>query len=194
MIDHLLSYSLSDFILFDLESYQHVLEDFNTDVFPAQIVFLILNVVAVYLLWKKSKFGVRFAKITLATAWLFVGLFFHWKHFVSINWAASYSAMFCLLIFALILLNILKSRDQTTGKAAFARTLLFTGVSLAPTILSALRANALEFWLTLGTSTSLVALTTAAFFLFERSKTSLAIILLSVGWLLLAASVFWKLV
>lgn len=103
MID--LSYRVRDFILFSRDIYAEILTDYNLALWPWQIVIF---VIAVMLMPLSHRFP-RIAAAVLAGFWVMIGLLFHAKYFLEINWAAKYfSWLFFLeavLIFAVGILH-----------------------------------------------------------------------------------------
>jgi hypothetical protein len=88
----LLTYSLSDFLLFSPETYYRLFELHNAAIWPAQLVTIALGLAILALLHRP---GVRQGRIIsglLAACWLWVAYAFHLERYATINWAASYFA------------------------------------------------------------------------------------------------------
>jgi hypothetical protein len=86
------TYSLSDFVLFSGRTYYRLFELYNIDIWPAQSVALALGCVLLALLWRPRAAQGRFIAVILALCWIWVAWAFHWRHFTTINWAATYFA------------------------------------------------------------------------------------------------------
>jgi hypothetical protein len=86
------TYSLSDFLLFSGRTYHRLFELYNVDIWPAQSVALALGCVLLALMWRPRAGQGRFIAAILALCWIWVAWAFHWRHFTTINWAATYFA------------------------------------------------------------------------------------------------------
>ena len=104
------TYSLSDFLLFSARTYHRLIELYNVEIWPAQSVALALGCILLALMWRPRPGQGRYVAALLMVCWLWVALAFHWRHFVTINWAATYfayafAAEVALLLFFGILRN-----------------------------------------------------------------------------------------
>jgi hypothetical protein len=86
------TYSPSDFLLFSERTYHRLFALYNVDIWPAQSVALALGCVLLALLWRPRAGQGRFVAVILALCWSWVAWAFHWRHFTTINWAATYFA------------------------------------------------------------------------------------------------------
>jgi hypothetical protein len=86
------TYSLSDFLLFSARTYYRLFELYNIDIWPAQSVALALGCKLLALLWRPRAGQGRAIAAILALCWIWVAWAFHWRHFATINWAATYLA------------------------------------------------------------------------------------------------------
>jgi hypothetical protein len=86
------TYSLSDFLLFSARTYYRLIELYNIDIWPAQSVALALGCIVLALMWRPRAGQGRYVAAILMVCWLWVAWAFHWRHFVTINWAATYFA------------------------------------------------------------------------------------------------------
>jgi Family of unknown function (DUF6064) len=84
------TYSLSDLILFSSHAYYRLIELYNTAIWPAQIVALLLGV-AILVLVRRGSSG-RWVAILLAACWLWIALAFHAARYARLNTAAPYFA------------------------------------------------------------------------------------------------------
>lgn len=73
---------------FTIEQFLDVMEQYNLDVWPLQIVFNVLAVIMIFFLFKKTKFGDKFISAGLSFFWLWIGIMYHLLYFTSINNAA----------------------------------------------------------------------------------------------------------
>ena len=92
------TYRIDSFLLFSARTYQRLIESTNTDVWPLQMVTLMVGMGL--LLWlgrPHSQRRDRVVFVLLALAWAWVAWDFLHRRFATINWAADYAA----LLFAL---------------------------------------------------------------------------------------------
>jgi len=87
------TYHLSSFVLFSPRSYLRLLERYNDDVRPLQLVTMAAAIAIV--LWARSRrsWPSRAIPLALASMWLLVALAFHVRRYATINWAAQYFAI-----------------------------------------------------------------------------------------------------
>ncbi len=105
------TYRLSDFLLFSPRTYYRLFELYNLDIWPAQLVSLVLGLVIVALLWSRATWAGRAIAAILATGWLFVAWAFHLQRYATINWAAIwFAAAFALQAMLLIWSGVLRGR------------------------------------------------------------------------------------
>lgn len=123
------TYSLSDFLLFSARTYYRLFELYNIDIWPAQSVALALGCILVALLWRpRAGQGSAIAAI-LALGWMWVAWAFHWRHFVTINWAATYFAYACafeallLIVFGVFGDDLAFKPGSSTHRIGFALVL-----------------------------------------------------------------------
>lgn len=86
------TYSLSDFLLFSARTYHRLIELYNIAIWPAQSVALALGCILLAILWRPRAGQGRFVAAILTVCWIWVAWAFHWRQFVTINWAATYFA------------------------------------------------------------------------------------------------------
>ena len=86
------TYKLSDFLLFSEHTYYRLFEIYNTDVWPIQLLTLLVGVFVSALLYWKPPWHGRAIVALLSACWLWVAWAYHWQHYATINWAARYFA------------------------------------------------------------------------------------------------------
>ncbi|NRF65689.1 hypothetical protein HLB44_01695 [Aquincola sp. S2] len=86
------TYRPSDFLMFAPRTYYRLIELYNAAVWPAQLVALAAGATLLVLAWRGRAASPRWVFGLLAFAWAWVGVVFHGRHFVTINWAASWFA------------------------------------------------------------------------------------------------------
>ncbi|HEX6015786.1 MAG TPA: DUF6064 family protein, partial [Geminicoccaceae bacterium] len=107
----LLTYALSDFLLFSCETYNRLFELHNEAVWPAQLVAVALGIAILTLLrWPSVRQG-RAITAALAACWLWVAWAFHLERYATINWAATYfAAAFALQALLLAWWGVVRGR------------------------------------------------------------------------------------
>ena len=73
---------------FKLDDFLQVFRNYNTAVFPIQIIFYCLAIIAVFLSFKKNQYSDRIISSALSFFWLWMGVIYHIIYFSSINKAA----------------------------------------------------------------------------------------------------------
>ena len=97
------TYTLSDFLLFSAQTYHRLLELYNREIWPVQLVALVLGLVIVACLFSAAAWRGKVIAAILAACWLWVAWAFHLERYATINWAANYFAI-GFVIEALLLL------------------------------------------------------------------------------------------
>ena len=121
------TYSLSDFLLFSARTYYRLFELYNVDIWPAQSVALALGCILLALIWRPRPGGQgRFVAAILMACWIWVAWAFHWRHFATINWAATYFAgafaleALLLLVFGIVGNELAFEPGSPTHRIGFA--------------------------------------------------------------------------
>lgn len=86
------TYTLGDFLMFSPATYWRLVENYNRDVWPAQLAGLIAGIAACGLGVSQRTGAARLQALLLAAAFVWVGWAFHWQRYATINWAAHYVA------------------------------------------------------------------------------------------------------
>lgn len=87
------TYRLSDFLMFSPRTYWRLVDLYNRDVWPAQILAVAAGLLLLYFTGAQRPGARRAAAALLALAWLWVGWAFHWQRYATINWSAAYLAL-----------------------------------------------------------------------------------------------------
>lgn len=130
------TYRPSDFLLFAPRTYYRLVEIYNAELWPAQLVAIGLCLVLIGIAWRGWRHAGRVTAATLAVAWGFVGWRFHWQHYATINWAAIHFAA-AFAVQAALLIGAAVSGGLVFGAAPRARryaglALLVTALALMP--------------------------------------------------------------
>lgn len=87
------TYTLSDFLMFSPRTYWRLVELYNRDFWPLQLLLLAAGTAALWLAATQRVQAFRWVALGLSAAWLGVGLAFLWERYATINWAAQYVAL-----------------------------------------------------------------------------------------------------
>ncbi len=112
------TYRIRDFLLFSEEILLEVVDAYNHDLWPWQILWLGLAILILVLILFPNRLRLRLVFGLLAAAWAWVGFVFHLQYFLPINWAARYSAGIFLaesLLFALSATFLGKLQPDASG-------------------------------------------------------------------------------
>jgi hypothetical protein len=132
------SYRVDSFLLFSARTYQRLIESYNAEVWPLQMVTLLIGVAL--LLWlgrRHSPVRDRVVFVLLALAWWWVAFGFLYRRFEPINWSAGYVAVLFALQGALLLWFGLLGRGRVQRRKLsptdpIAITLIVLGVVVYP--------------------------------------------------------------
>jgi hypothetical protein len=131
------TYSLADFLMFAPRTYYRLLELYNREIWPAQLAALALGLAIPALLRWGGPWRGRAVAAILAAAWAWTAWMFHWRHYATINWPASWFAA-GFAVEAVLLLWIGVARDgfawRSHRNAAFGFGLLLFALLLQPLI------------------------------------------------------------
>jgi hypothetical protein len=86
------TYGLADFLMFAPRTYYRLLELYNAEIWPAQLAALALGLAIPALLRWGGAWRGRAVAAILAVAWAWVAWGFHWRHYATINWPATWFA------------------------------------------------------------------------------------------------------
>lgn len=84
----LMTYSLEDFILFSGDASQAMFQSYNKALWPLHFIIFFISLLLLFYRLKHPKKTL----LGLSLVWLIPGLYFNYKHFLSINWSASWLA------------------------------------------------------------------------------------------------------
>lgn len=82
---------------FTTDQFLQVFEHYNVAVWPAQLVLLVIGLLAIYLAVQRKSDSSRFISLILALLWIWMGAIYHYSFFSVINRAAFvFAALFIL--------------------------------------------------------------------------------------------------
>lgn len=115
------TYTFRDLLLFSARTYYRLFEIYNEAIRPAQDVAVLLGVVILVLLWRRSSAASRATTAIMAilsAGWLWTGVAFLAKRYATINWSAAYFAWAFGVEAALLLLLGVARRDIVFDRPA----------------------------------------------------------------------------
>jgi len=106
------TYRLSNFLLFSPRTYYRLFELYNSEIWPGQVLALLVGLAMLALLGNRGPWQGRVISVALAAAWLWVAWAYHYARYATINWAAVYfAAAFALEAFLLLVLGVGRGLD-----------------------------------------------------------------------------------
>jgi hypothetical protein len=129
------TYRPSDFLLFAPRTYYRLVETYNVESWPWQIVALVASLALVALAWRRARHAGRVVALVLAVGWAGIGWRFHYERYSMINWAALYFAGAFALQAALLLWAAVVSGLDYGGTSRRRR---YAGLALIVTALALL--------------------------------------------------------
>jgi len=106
------TYSLHDFLLFSPKTWHRLLELYNRELWPAQLVALAAGVVILALAARGGRHG-RTVAALLGLGWAWVAWAFHHERYATINWAATwFAAAFAIEALLLTWWGVLRGQVQ----------------------------------------------------------------------------------
>ena len=96
---------------FTVEQFLEVFRNYNETVFPVQVIFYLISVIAIYLAVKPTSKSGGIISGVLAFLWLWMGIVYHLIFFTSINKAAYlFGALFTLQGILFLTLGVFQSK------------------------------------------------------------------------------------
>jgi hypothetical protein len=119
------TYTLTDFLLFSPRTYYRLFELYNTDVWPTQVLALVLGLAILAGTIVSTPWSGRVIAAMLAVFWLIVAWAYLLQRYDTINWAARYFAIgfaleAVLLAWTGIIRNHLRAETGTVAKVGVA--------------------------------------------------------------------------
>lgn len=195
MIEYFSSHRLADFVLFSREALYGVFETYNADIWPVQIVWLVLAALLFVLIRRADVTRGRIVFGILAAAWLWVGVAFHLKYFLPINWAATYFAGLFIVEAALLLwLGVFTTKLQFDKEANIGASAIVGMALLAVSAffpVEMLWGQTLRQTLLLGWGPDHTALGTIGALLIAKGRTRLLLLVAPVIWCVIAILMYY---
>lgn len=190
-------YGPRDLLMFSARTYYRQFELYNLEMWPLQVVALVLGV-ALLLLGRRG--GARTGRASaaiLACCWLWIAWAFHWQRYASINLAAGYFALaFGAEALLLLWLGVLRDRLATAPASRLARSaglgLLLLAVLAYPLLGPMLGRNWTEAEL-FGIAPDPTALATLGVLLIAGARPPWGLLPIPVAWCLVSGATLWPL-
>lgn len=99
---------------FTIEEFFTVFGNYNTSVFPMQLIFIVFGITAIILLHSKKRLSSYFITGFLGLLWLWIGIVYHINFFTSINKAAYVFGGLFIIQGILILIEMFRKKLQYT--------------------------------------------------------------------------------
>lgn len=117
------TYQLSDFLMFSPQIYWRLVERYNREVWPLQLLALASGCALLWLAIAQRPGTRRIAAMVLAGACLWTAWAFAWRRYAGINWAAEYLAMaFGVQAVLLLVAAVMdRGRNSVPGNPVVAR-------------------------------------------------------------------------
>lgn len=133
------TYELSDFLLFAPRTYYRLIELYNADIWPLQIVALALGITIPAVLLGEGSWRGRVIASVLAVGWSWIAWAFHLQRYATINWAATWFAgAFMIEALLLFVVGVLGGRLRfaaVSGPVAHVGTaLVLLGLVVQPAL------------------------------------------------------------
>lgn len=172
-------------IPFTTEQFFEIIEKYNLAVFPAQLIVILLGILAVIFLHSNKKSKNKFIGGFLGILWIWIGIAYHFVFFTEINKAAYvFGGLFVLqgLFFLFETFSRKKLEFGFSGKFMdyIAYFFLIFGIVIYPTLLFLLE-NSLEKTITIGLPCPSTILT-FGFLMLTSSKLSKYLLIIPTLW------------
>ena len=105
---------------FTIEQFFDVFENYNTSIFPLQLIILVVGIIAVFLIHGKKEIKNKYITGFLGFLWLWTGIVYHLSFFTSINKAAYGFGLLFMIQGLLFVIELFKKKMEFsfTGKTS----------------------------------------------------------------------------
>jgi hypothetical protein len=170
---------------FTVEQFLEVFKNYNLAVWPLQILFYLLAMVVVFLSFKKFSYADQLVSAILALFWVWMGIAYHFAYFTTINKAAYiFGGLFILQGILFLIYGVFKNRSSFQFQPdtyGFTGALLILYALIGYPILSSSFGHIFPYTPSFGLPCP-TTIFTLGLLLWNRSKTSLAILIIPVLW------------
>ena len=189
------TYGPRDLLMFSAQTYYRLFERYNLDLWPLQILLLVLGVTVLALWWRDGDRAGRAIAVILAVCWLWVAWGFHWQRYASINLAASYFAL-AFVVQALLLLWLGVVRGRLTPVPATrlqqrAGLVLFLFALLAFPLMGPMLGRSWTQAEVFGMAPDPTALATLGILLLAGARPAWGLFPIPVAWCVISGATLW---
>ncbi|HWR75823.1 MAG TPA: DUF6064 family protein [Thiobacillus sp.] len=189
------TYGPRDLLMFSAQTYYRLFERYNLDLWPLQILALVLGAAVLVLWWRDGDRAGRAIAVILAVCWLWVAWGFHWQRYASINLAGSYFAL-AFVVQALLLLWLGVVRGRLTPVPATrlqqrAGLVLFLFALLIFPLMGPLLGRSWTQAEVFGMAPDPTALATLGILLFAGARPVWGLFPIPVAWCLISGATLW---
>ncbi len=187
-MQHLFSYSLSDFLLFSPETYFRLFVRMNEALWPLQILLFAIGLLVLWLALYQR--GFRVLVLIFAAAWLLVAWVFFWERYQSINWAGRYFAA-AAVVQALLLLQFVVWPPAFSPRGQGPAVLLLVFALLIQPLIIPLSGRAWQGMEFFGLAPDPTAVATIGFVLLVSGWRRWLVLPLALVWCAITAATAW---
>lgn len=123
---------------FNTDQFYQVFERYNSTIFPAQLIFLILGVAALFLILSEKSYKSKLTTGFIGILWVWSGLIYHIAFFSETNKAAYLFGLIFIIQGILILINAVNNRlvfsFKLESRMYFGLFFILFGLIIYPTI------------------------------------------------------------
>lgn len=176
---------------FTTEEFLNVFAEYNTSVFPLQILFVLLAFLLIYLAYRNFKYSSLAINLSLAFYWVWIGVVYHILFFSAINKAAYFFGIIfilqgLLLIYAGAIRNELKYSTDRSLESYFGWAFIVYALIIYP-VLGMISGHSYPKAPTFGLPCP-TTIFTFGMFLFVRSRFPYYVLIIPVLWSILGFS------
>ncbi|MCA1444499.1 hypothetical protein I6F07_30820 [Ensifer sp. IC4062] len=178
------TYTPADFLMFSPRVYVRLIERYNQDFWPLQLVFVAGMLAIMSLAIREARFAKGALLPALAVAWAFCGWQFLWLRYSTITWGATYAAMAFFLQAALLALLSLEPNHAIAVSRLRRYGGMFLGVFglLVQPLLALLSTGSLAAAETFGMMPDPTAISTLGMVLTIRGRRLLLLLPIPILW------------
>lgn len=131
------TYQLRDLLMFSQDTYYRLFELYNTEIWPLQLLALVVGLVILVLLYRPTPWSGRVIAALLAACWAYVAWAYFHERYATINLAAptyalAFAAQAVLLVLVGVVLNGLSFAKHGTPLGQAGRALFLAGLIIYP--------------------------------------------------------------
>lgn len=170
---------------FTVDHFLNVFREYNEAVFPVQIIFFVLGMLAVFLAVKPMRYSASIISSTLAFFWIWMGVVYHLIFFTAINPAANlFGAVFILQGILFVYLGVFRDRFSfkfRVDRYGIAGVVLIVFAMVVYPVLGSIAGHTYPASPTFGLPCP-TTIFTLGFLLMNRKGVSVPVLIIPVAW------------